>query len=144
MHYRAMDRVTPALAVGRGWCAPQVAVASQPSEQRIVGRGPRKLLCGRDPCIHNDQPRRHTLWEIPKELAYRRLATRTKPHASHQPNTHTPNQDHADRSGNDVSAHRTPRPMTVSFTQQCRSPNLAPQASEGRTIYRRDLPLLAA
>src|SRR5205823_1099320 len=92
--YWAVDRVTPALAVGWGWCAPQLAVAAQPSEQRIVGRGRRKLLFGRDPRIHNDQTRRPTLWEIPKELAYRRLATRTKPHAPHQPNTHTPNQDH--------------------------------------------------
>src|SRR5918999_2120593 len=49
MQYWTVDRVTPALAVGRGWCAPQLAVASQPSAQRIVGRGPRKLLFGRDP-----------------------------------------------------------------------------------------------
>src|ERR671914_679939 len=85
IQYWTVDRVTPALAVGRGWCAPQLAVASQPSEQRIVGRGPRKLFFGRDPCIHNDQTRRHTLWEVPKELAYRRLATRTKPRAPHHP-----------------------------------------------------------
>jgi len=61
MQYWAMDRVTPALAVGWGWYAPQLAVAAQPSEQRIVGRGRRKLLFGRDPCIHNDQTRRHTV-----------------------------------------------------------------------------------
>src|ERR671931_47076 len=131
MQYRAMNRVTPPLAIRRGWCTPQFAVTSQPSEQRLVGRGRRKLLFGRDPCIPNDQTRRHTLREIRKELAYRRLATRPKPHTPHPPEAHTANQDYADRRRNDVGA---PRTVTVTFTPQGRFPHLAPQASNGRTI----------
>ena len=144
MQYRAVDRVTPALAIGREWRTPHLAVASQPSDQHILGRGCRKLLFGRDPRIHDDQTRRPTLRQLGKQLAHRRFATRPKPHTPHQPYAHTANQDYADRSSHKVGTHRAPRTVTLTFTQQGRFPHLAPQTSNARTVYGDDLSPLAA
>ena len=56
---------------------------------------------------------------------------------------HAANQDYADRS-TDVGTHRAPRTVTLTFIQQGRFPHLAPQASNGRTVYGNDLTPLAA